>query len=532
MNAKPNLDDIKLLHHAGRLQEARSGYLTLLETNPDDIEVLHLLGLLCAEEGNQDEARTYLGKALLIAPEHAGLRLHLANILKAAGSYDDAVREIQCVIAADAQCAPAYNNLGTIYFARKQYDLAAQSYHVALDIRPDYADAYYNLGLAEARRNHDDDAIAAYRALISLAPDHGGAHFQLGCLLMKRRQLSEAANEFQAVRTIHPHHFESLANLAACRLQQGKMDEAAALYFSALELTPEDRDTLFNLGVIHMQQGYARDAVNFYLRTVKVDPDFYEAHHNLGAYYLMARQNESALLHYREALRIRPDDEASRHMIRVLTQDPDVEVSAPAYIESLFDSYADYYDAHMVNHLQYQVPDQLYNMVKNAGLLASGELNIIDIGCGTGLCGEVFKPNASRLIGIDLSQKMLEIAAQKKIYDELISTDISPWLMEHPAEFDLALAGDVLVYFGKLEELMAAVAQCLKPGGHFAFNVETGASGDFMLMPSGRFCHHKNYLQKLARDYGFTVLAMDPVALRRHESGRAAGYVCLWQRRV
>lgn len=502
------------------------------KANPEDIESLHMHALRCAENGDLEEACDTFIKALSIAPNHAVLRLHFANVLKAAGNEDDAVRELQQVIAADAQCAPAYNNLGTIYFARKQYDLAVQAYHAALDIRPDYADAYYNLGLAEARRGHDDDAIAAYRALTALTPEYAGAHFQLGCLLMKRRQFDEAASEFQAVRNIHPHHFESLANLAACRLQQGKMDEAAALYFYALELTPEDRDTLFNLGVIHMQQGYARDAVNFYLRTVKVDPDFYEAHHNLGAYYLMARQNESALLHYREALRIRPDDEASRHMIRVLTQDPDVEVSAPAYIESLFDSYADYYDSHMMHHLQYQVPEQLYNIVKDAGLLSSGDLDIIDIGCGTGLCGEVFKPRSSRLIGIDLSQKMLEIAAQKKIYDELISTDISPWLMEHPAEFDLALAGDVLVYFGKLEELMAAVAQCLKPGGHFAFNVETGASGDFMLMPSGRFCHHQNYLRKLAQEYGFTVLAMDPVALRRHEGGRAAGYVCLWQRRV
>lgn len=525
-----NLDDIKLLHHTGKLAEARRAYLSLLQDNPEDMEVLHLLGLLCAEEGQFDESRAYLNKALAIAPQHAAMRLHLANILKVAGKYDDAVRELQKVIADDPDCSPAFNNLGTVYFARKEYALAMQAYQAALDVRPDYVDAYYNLGLASAKLGRDDEALTAYRALIAIAPEHTGAHFQVGCLLMKRRQIKEAIAEFESILQAHPHHFETLSNLAVCYLQAGHFDQAAATYIRALDVAPDDRDTLFNLAVIHMQQGYAKEAANYYLRAVKAHPDFYDAHHNLGTYFLMARDRENALLHFCEAVRIKPDDEASKHLIRVLMQDPQLKSSAPAYIQSLFNSYADYYDAHMRTHLNYKVPEEIFAAVKTAGVLSATKLDIVDIGCGTGLCGELFKPYAQSLIGVDLSEKMLEAAAQKNIYDQLVPANIVSWLTSQKEKFDLAVAGDVLVYFGEMEDLIAAVKTALKPGGYFAFNVETTNKQHYALTSSGRFAHHLSYLERLAKESGFAMISATNVALRREASGQISGCVCVWQR--
>lgn len=525
-----NLDDIKLLHHAGKLEEARSAYLSLLQENPDDPEVLHLLGLLNAEEGRFDESIDYLQRALMVAPQHVALRLHLANVYKAAGKYDDAVRELQKIIAEDPECAPAFNNLGTVYFSRKEFELAAQAYQAALDVRSDYVDAYYNLGLATAKLGRDDEALTAYRALIAISPEHIGAHFQLACLLMKRRQLKEAIAEFEHILKSHPHHFETLSNLAACYLQAGLADQAAKTYLLALDVTPDDRDTLFNLAVIHMQQGYAKDAANYYLRAVKHHPDFYDAHHNLGTYFLMARDKENALFHFREAVRIKPEDESSRHLIRVLMQDQQLKSSAPAYIQSLFDSYADYYDAHMRTQLHYQVPEKIIAAMKSAGVLNSEKLNIVDIGCGTGLCGELLKPYAQRLVGVDLSEKMLEAAAQKNIYDQLVPANITSWLAAQKESFDLAIAGDVLVYFGELEELIAAVKCALKPRGYFIFNVETTSKDNFVLTSTGRFAHHMKYLEQLARDFSFTVISETKVDLRREASGHISGCVCLWQR--
>jgi len=525
-----NLDDIKLLHHAGKLNEARQGYLSLLQTNPKDLDVLHLLGLLCAEEGQLEDARKYLQQACDLAPDNSAVRLHLANIFKATGNYDEAVKELQAMIAADETCAPAFNNLGTVYFARKNYAAAVQAFHAALDIRPDYIDAYYNLGLAQARLNDSEAAMLAYRAIIAITPEHAGAHFQLGSHLMKRRQFAEATKEFSHVSEEHPHHFESLANLAACCLGQGRIDQAAASYLRALELVPEDREILFNLGVIYMQQGYPHDAIKFYHRAVKSHPDFFDAHHNLAAVYLMRRDHDHALEHFREALRIEPNHEALRHTIRILTQDPELRASSPEYIKSLFDSYADYYDAHLRTHLHYRVPEKLYAVVASKVDLPAATLNILDLGCGTGLCGGLLKPHAAHLIGVDLSENMLAAADAKQIYNELIAADAVDYLTAHAGEFDLVMAGDVLVYFGELEELVNAAWSALKPSGYFAFNVEVGRDGDYTLTPSGRFAHHQTYLDSLARTQGFLLLAMEQDTIRSQQDGPVPGYLCLWQR--
>lgn len=500
-----------------------------MHKNSRDADALHLLGLSCAEENKLKDAAAYLCQARDISPENLSIRLHLANVLKAAGESDAAISELLEVIKLDAQCAPAYNNLGTIYFSRRHYQQAVASYERALDMRADYADAYFNLGLAYEKLSRHQEAMNAFRALLKVSPSHAGAHFHLGCILMRYRQYHEAEQEFVSITREHADHFESLANLASCHLLQGKMDLAASCYLRALEVFPNDKDVLFNLGVIHMRQGYANEAVNYYLRAVKSDPDFFEAHHNLAAYYMLRGDRENALRHFQEALRIQPENEALRHTLRILTQDKSLKGSSPAYIKSLFDSYAEYYEAHLRSHLQYALPEKMMAVLKQEMLPAKNKLDILDLGCGTGLCGEVLKPYARRLLGVDLSENMAAVARAKQIYDDLAVGDAVSYLEAHRGQFDLIAAGDVLVYFGDLSDLVAAVADALKPNGCFIFNVEAGSSADYALTPSGRFAHQGQYLELLASQYGFRVVTVKDESIRRQKDIPVSGYICLWQ---
>ena len=51
---------------------------------------------------------------------------------------------------------------------------------------------------------------------------------------------------------------------------------------------------------------------------------------------------------------------------------------------------------------------------------------------------------------------MLEVAAEKHIYDQLVKSDVLFFLANKNAEFDLIIAGDLLVYFGELRQLFSA----------------------------------------------------------------------------
>ncbi|TAM93120.1 MAG: tetratricopeptide repeat protein, partial [Rhodanobacteraceae bacterium] len=70
----PMLEDLIQLHRSGRLDEAENGYRQLLAGEPDNPEVLHLLGILRAQRGDLAEGLELVTRAGELAPENAACR--------------------------------------------------------------------------------------------------------------------------------------------------------------------------------------------------------------------------------------------------------------------------------------------------------------------------------------------------------------------------------------------------------------------------------------------------------------------------
>jgi predicted TPR repeat methyltransferase len=523
----PKIEEVQAAHQAGRLEEAKQGYLALLNEHPDDVVPHHLLSLIYAEEGDWPAAQRSLEKALALKPGDPVLSLHLANIFKAQHDFAQAEQLLQAVMRAHPHFAAAHNNLGTLYFAQQKWAEAVAAYQAAIDIQANYADAYYNLGLALNKLKRFEEAKHTYQALIELAPEHPGAHFQLGCLLMQQNQFSAALEQFLVIEQKHPHHFETQTNIAACYLKLGHLNQAKIHYLRAVSILPSDSQIYFNLGVIHMQQGRVREAIDFYARAVTENSDFYEAQNNLGVAYMVMKNREAALKHFREALRLQPGNEVLQHTIHILLRAQNLSISPPEYVRSLFDSYAGHYDFHLTQSLHYQVPKLMLAAVKKFCQPALGQWDILDLGCGTGLCGELFKPMAHRLIGIDLSEKMLEAAAKKNIYQQLIKSDILPFLTPQQSAYDLVMAGDVFVYCGDLAAIFTAIRKALRPEGLFLFNAEIGTDKDYEMTESGRFAHSQSYLERLIAQNEFSIVHYQAVPLRTQNETPVKGHLYL-----
>lgn len=529
-NAQKQLSDIQQMHQAGRLDEACAAYLAWLQQHPDDVVAWHLLGVLFAQQGDGEKAQHYLEEAVKRDPNNPAFKLHFANILRANGFFAKAEQVLVETLASHPSFAAGWNNLGTVYFNQAKWQEAVDAFQSAIRIQANFADAYYNLGLALIKLKEMDAAIKTYEALLLLSPEHPGAQFQLGCLWMQTKQPKKAIQAFLSMHALHPQHLETLINLGACYLLMGMLDEAAACYLKALAIDEKETQALFNLGVIRAEQGHLDEAVLYYKRAIAVNADFYEAHHNVAAIYLLMKKPDLALQHFQEALRLQPTNEAIQHTIHVLTKKEDVTTSPPAYIRSLFDSYANHYDAHLINVLHYDVPRLLMQTLDEAGTQPQGEWDIVDLGCGTGLCGEVLKPMARSLIGVDLSEKMLAVAAGKHIYDELVLADIVSFLKNKQQAFDLMVAGDVFDYFGELAEVFSLLYQSLKPGGLCIFNLEISEKEPYHLMGSGRFAHSKAYVDQLAAKHGLTVLRYRHVPLREQAHEPVFGHLYLLTR--
>ena len=119
-------------------------------------------------------------------------------------------------------------------------------------------------------------------------------------------------------------------------------------------------------------------------------------------------------------------------------------------------------------------------MLADSDVEASKSLDVLDAGCGTGLCGPLIAPYARRLVGVDLSARMLAQARARNVYDELFKGELTAYLRDSAGAFDVIVSADTLVYFGPLEDVVAAAADALRPGGRLIFTVEEliGAGSD------------------------------------------------------
>src|SRR4029450_10362596 len=113
-------------------------------------------------------------------------------------------------------------------------------------------------------------------------------------------------------------------------------------------------------------------------------------------------------------------------------------------------------------------------------------------------------PYARRLVGVDLSARMLAQAQARKVYDEVVKSELTAYLLDSPGAFDLIVSADTLVYFGPLEGGVSAAAHALRSGGRLIFPVEelSGAGSDagYSINLHGRYSHTRQYLARVLAD--------------------------------
>src|ERR1700761_3409709 len=209
--------------------------------------------------------------------------------------------------------------------------------------------------------------------------------------------------------------------------------------------------------------GQLPDAIAEIQRALRLDYTSADARLSLGWMWLEAGEPDKAL----EAFDHLEEDDEVAPLIAKARAMKDRPRSDAGYVRHLFDQFAADYAQRMIGQLGYGAPGILRGL---ADMVMPGRagLDVLDLGCGTGLTGIVFRDLARRLDGIDLSPAMVEKARARGIYDDLAVGDIE----EAAGDYDLWLAADTLVYLGDLTRIMAAASRSLRPGGFFLFTVE------------------------------------------------------------
>jgi len=404
---------------------------------------------------------------------------------------------------------------------------AHKLYRAVLNARPDHSGALHYLGLLSYQQGDSETAMRLMRSALQRQPDYFDAVMSLGNVLQEQKRFKEAAECYQQAVKLRPAEAAAFSNLSVSLRRQDLLDDAISTGRKAVELDPQYVLAWYNLGNAYKVAQQYEQAIESYQRAIQLKPDLSLAHDSLcqSTFQLECRnlpgqaRYSKTQLAYEQWLACEPDNTLAKFMLEAVSGDGKHTRAPDDVVRSMFDQFADSFESHLQS-LQYNFPQALPAQLIELLGPPSASLNVLDAGCGTGLCAGALKPWAKRLIGVDISGDMLAKARQKNIYDALFEEELTHFLHQYPGAFDLIVCADTLCYFGNLEEVLQAAHAALGSNGAVLFTLEaspasrSGKDEGCTLHPTGRYSHAESYVAALMPACGFSQVSS------RHDSTR------------
>jgi predicted TPR repeat methyltransferase len=379
-----------------------------------------------------------------------------------------------------------------------------------------------------------DDAEARYRRILDDHPDQSDALNFLGVLVHQRGQTKEGIGYIQRSIERNPDHSTAFTNLGNLFDEIDEPQKAMQAYTRACELDPADPVPQRNLALLLEEYRRLGDAADAYSRVIALHPDDAAARKRLGEVLYRDHRAPDAAAAMRAWLEHEPDHPIATHCLAAYEQRDVPTRAADAYVRIVFAAAAATFDADL-EHLAYRAPGLLAQALHQHLGSASRERTVLDAGCGTGLCGPMLRPYSSRLVGIDLSPPMLEMARQRDLYDELAEAELTEFLGRGEPGYDLVACIDTLIYFGDLASLASGFSRVLRARGYLVLTLEAPGAPEqeaaFRLTGTGRYVHTLAHARDALEAAGLEVVGDTQAVLRRENRQDVDGHVVVARKR-
>ena len=417
----------------------------------------------------------------------------------------------------------------------EQIDKAEPALQGILERWPDQPDALHFLGVLRHTQGKVDEAVSLIGRALAATPDNANAWNNLGNVLLLAGRGEQAADAYdQAVA--HGAGAESvraLNNLGVLHRKLGRLDRSELVLRDAVERDPEFADAWYNLSTTLIKQGRVHDGMVAHSKAVTLLPQDALSRQEVVRALLLLDERERASTLLREWLASEPGNAVARHMLAACEgggKAPDR--ASDDYVRQVFDSFAASFDAKL-EALQYRAPALVVDSLRRAVGADGAGLDIVDAGCGTGLCGPGLKPLAGSLTGCDLSVGMLRRAQALDVYDVLHHAELTHYLNTRPGAFDAVISADTLCYFGALAPVLEAAQTSLRAGGWLIFTVEALEDDDGVrLNTNGRYAHGAAHVRTAAGTAGLQLLELDAVVLRQEAGLDVAGWLAVLRKQA
>lgn len=386
----------------------------------------------------------------------------------------------------------------------------------------------YLLGsrLAEAAGNAKG-ARDTMRKAVEFGPDWAPGVTEMAFLLARQNQFQEAIEFAQRAMRLDGDNPEVLSRVIDVAHRAQNFELGLAWLRRAAKVDPSSRLIKRMIARDLRLTGDHAGALAAYGELIAADPADTEA--RLGRLQAaLAAGNQAQAAQDGEALvAILPNDEEAAFW-RDVSKGATPPRQPASMARAMYDGFADIYDQHLVAGLKYQLPRTVARLIGQR--YPSLALNVLDLGSGTGLLGAALGRINGAMVGVEISPRMIDMAARHNVYDKFHNVDLLEALEATPEGlYDVIAALDVFIYAGDMSRAIPDALRILKPGGHFIFSCEKAGEeeANLVLRPSQRYAHKASHIESLCKAAGFSEVSLQDMPLRFENNQPVAGFLVI-----
>jgi Tfp pilus assembly protein PilF len=193
-------------HAAGRPADAETSARRILDSDPDHVPSLRLLGVIRDEAGDHAAAADLFARVAELAPDDADAYYNLGTSLLALSRPEEAASRFRRALALAPRNAKALNNLGSALRALRRLGEAEDACRRATELAPEMPTAWNNLGIVHADQGRPAEAADCFRRAVAIKPDFADAWFNLGKALQSAGRREEALAQFREAIDLRPDY--------------------------------------------------------------------------------------------------------------------------------------------------------------------------------------------------------------------------------------------------------------------------------------------------------------------------------------
>lgn len=202
-------------------EEAKQLFLSSLTIDPDQLEILALMGVLFFLENNFLASISYLTKVIELQPKNSyafsnrGLAYH--HVCK----YQEALLDFDNSITLDSSNYQAYLNQACTLIELEKYSDALDSLHKACNINQGCSTLHLNFAIVYSKIELYELALNHINVVIQADPLNAKWHLEKGLILQNMRSIDLAIESFKRCLEINPAYIDPAWNLSLLYLLKG-----------------------------------------------------------------------------------------------------------------------------------------------------------------------------------------------------------------------------------------------------------------------------------------------------------------------